>query len=184
MYLGFPLASNFLRNAGGWTIARIGMLGSFQALGAALLNPLLGRMGKGTEQETIPDAGSKPHTQRKTRRFPPVDIPGLAVGQTLVWISVLILLLAGSFPLLALAYLLRGTYQVCCSLTRAQATTLASEANRGLLLGATETIIAASQIVAPYAAGWLYASHPTYPFVASLILLPIMVLLALVGQRP
>jgi hypothetical protein len=52
-----------------------------------------------------------------------------------------------------------------------------------LLLGATETIIATAQIVAPYAAGWLYASNPTYPLVASLALIPIALLIALVGSR-
>ena len=46
-----------------------------------------------------------------------------------------------------------------------------------------ETVIVTAQMVAPYAAGWLYASDPTYPFVASLALIPIAVLIVLVGSR-
>ncbi|MGD2178382.1 MAG: MFS transporter [Anaerolineae bacterium] len=183
MYLSFPLASNFLRDVGGWRIARIGTLGSFQALGATLLNPLLGRLGDETSRQTGPSPGKGSPTQTKVRRLPLAEARGLVVGQALVWGSALVLLLARTFPLLALAYLLRGAYQVCRSLTQAQATTLASEADRGLLLGTTETIIATAQIVAPYAAGWLYASNPTYPLVASLALIPIVMLLALIGSR-
>jgi MFS family permease len=183
LHLSFPLASNFLKEVGGWRIARIGTLGSFQALGAALLNPLLGRLGDETKGETSSQADMGSHIQAKSRGFPLAEAPGLIIGQALVWSSALILVLAGTFPLLALAYLLRGAYQSCRSLTQAQATALTSEADRGLLLGATETIIATAQIIAPYAAGWLFASNPTYPFVASLALIPIMVLLALVGPR-
>lgn len=163
MYLAFPLAPNFLKDVGGWRVNRIGMLGSFQALGTALLNPLLGRLGDGGR-------GSEPKNGDGGRR-------GLIVGQGLVWGSVLLLLLAGSFPLLAAAYLLRGAYQGCRSLTQARATRLASEADRGLVLGATETLIAGAQVVAPYIAGWLYASGPAYPFFSSLLLIPLVLLL-------
>jgi MFS family permease len=183
MYLSFPLAPNFLKDVGGWRIARIGTLGSFQAMGAALLNPLLGRLSDGIKRETGSAADKESQTEGKAGRFPVAEARGLAVGQALVWGSALILLLAGTYPLLALAYLLRGAYQGCRSLTQAQATALAGEADRGLLLGATETVIATAQIVAPYAAGWLYASNPTYPLFASLALIPIVLLLASVGSR-
>ena len=100
-----------------------------------------------------------------------------------MWISALILLLAGTFPVLALAYLLRGAYEGCRSLTQAQASELTNEADRGLLFGATETTIAIAQIITPYAAGWLYASNPRYPFVASLALIPAALLLRRVAAR-
>jgi MFS family permease len=158
MYVGFPLAPNFLADVRGWDVARIGTLGSFQALGAMLLNPLLGRLGDG-------------HRAR-----------GLVAGQALVWGSVLLLLLTGVFPLLALAYLLRGAYQGCRSLAQARATGLGCEAERGLLLGATETTIAVAQVVAPYVAGWLYAGDPAYPFVVSLVLIPAALLLVASGR--
>jgi len=169
MYLAFPLAPNFLRNVGGWRVAYIGALGSFQALGTALLNPLLGRLGDGGRDQDTDSKGimGKAH--------------GLIVGSGLVWSSVLLLLPVRGFPLLAGAYLLRGAYQGCRSLTQARATGLASEVDRGLLLGATETVIATAQVVAPYVAGWLYASDPRYPFLSSLVLIPVVLLLGSIG---
>ncbi len=170
MYLAFPLASNFLKDVGGWRVARIGMLGSFQALGTALLNPLLGRLGDGRGSRDADASGIG-------------RIRGIIVGPGLVWSSVLMLLLARHFPLLAVAYLLRGAYQGCRSLTQARATGLAGEADRGLLLGTTEALIATAQVVAPSIAGWLYASDPTYPFLSSLVLIPVVLLLVTVGLR-
>jgi MFS family permease len=171
MYLAFPLAPNFLKDVGGWRVARIGMLGSFQALGTAILNPLLGRLG----DRTADREGSSYNRLTRAR--------GLIFGSGLVWGSVFVLLLPGRFPLLAGAYLLRGAYQGCRSLTQAASTGLATEADLGLLLGATETLIGIAQVVAPYAAGWLYVSDPAYPFISSLLLIPIVFLLALIGSR-
>jgi len=171
MYLAFPLAPNFLQDVGEWRVARIGMLGSFQALGTALLNPLLGRLGD-------PDRGSGSEP-----KGPIGAAGGLVVGSGLVWGSALMLLVSRGFPMLAAAFLLRGAYQGCRSLTQARATGLAGEADRGLLLGATETLIAIAQVVAPYVAGWLYAGNPTYPFLSSLLLIPGVLLLGIIGSR-
>jgi len=161
MYLAFPLAPNYLRDVGGWPIARIGALGSFMALGNALLNPLLGHLA----DEDRPRA-RRPGWLARAR--------GLMVGPSLVWASVLVLMLARNLPLLILAFLLRGAYQGCRSLVQARATRLAREADRGLVLGASETVIAVAQVAAPYLAGWLYAGGPTYPFLAALGLIPLV----------
>lgn len=171
MYLAFPLAPNFLQDVGGWRVTRIGMLGSFQALGAALLSPLLGRIAERRDARDNGGGGILGWAG------------GLVAGPGLVWASVLTLLLAGSFPLLVVAYLLRGSYQGCRSLVQARATGFAEGADRGLILGATETMMAGAQVVAPYVAGWLYAGDPAYPFLASLLLIPAVLLLATVGSR-
>jgi len=178
MYLGFPLAPNFLAEVRGWDVAWIGALGSFQALGMALVAPLMGRLdGGGHGRETGPSRGAQTGPSRRVR--------GLVVGQVLVWCASLLLLVTGAFPGLALAYLLRGAYQGCRSLAQARATRLGDEAERGLLLGATETTIAVAQVVASYVAGWLYAGDPAYPFVASLALIPVALLLVAIAlPRP
>jgi MFS family permease len=171
MYLAFPLAPNFLKAVGGWRVAHIGVLGSFQTLGTALLNPLLGRLGDRQRHRDAGPAG----IMGKAR--------GMIVGSGLVWGSVLLLVFTRGFSLLAVAYLLRGAYQGCRSLTQARATGLGRDVDRGLLLGATETVIATAQVVAPYVAGWLYASDTRYPFLSSLVLIPVVVLFSIIGSR-
>ncbi|MGD2143721.1 MAG: MFS transporter [Anaerolineae bacterium] len=185
MYLAFPLASNYLHDARGWSLAGIGTLGSFQALGAALLSPLLGRLGGRSAADGYPLASEEaPPSGGRAGGSPLGRTGGLIVGQALVWGSTLILLMAGTFPVLAVGYLLRGAYQGCRSLTQARAIALATEGNQGLMLGATETTIAAAQVVAPYAAGWLYANSAANPFIASLVLIPVAIVLLLVGLGP
>jgi predicted MFS family arabinose efflux permease len=159
MYLGFPLTPNFLSEVRDLDVTRIGFLGSLQALGMSGLGLLLGRL-------------------RSTRRA-----WGLALGQGLVWISSLLLLWAGAFPLVGMAYLLRGAYQGCRSLAQAHASRLGVEGERGPILGATETIITAAQVFTTYAAGWLYASGPSLPLQASALLIPVGVLLTLIVVR-
>jgi len=158
MYLAFPLAP------------RIGALGSFQALGITLFNPVLGRLADGEERESRP------------RGLLGLGL-GLPVGLGLFWGSVVVLLLAASLPLLMVGYLLRGAYFGCRSLVQAGSTRLAHEADRGLLLGASETVIAVAQVVAPYLAGRLYAVGPSYPFVAALLLIPVALLIGAAASR-
>jgi len=170
MYLAFPLAPNYLQEVGGWPVSRIGALGSFQALGTALLSPFLGRLVDGDKQEV------------QSRGFMGLGL-GLPVGVGLFWGSVLVLLVAGTLPLLVLAYLLRGAYFACRSLIQAASARLADEADRGLLLGASETVIAAAQVIGPYMAGRLYTGAPAYPFGASLLLIPAVLILGIVASR-
>jgi len=171
MYVSFPLAPNYLKDVGAWRVNRIGALGSFQALGTTLLNPFLGRLGDREEDANAPDS--------RVMRWG----WGLTVGPVLVWVSIVILLLANSFPMLGAAFLLSGAYQGCRSLTQAKATRLGDEADRGLLLGATETLIGGAQVLAPYVAGWLYASDPAYPFLCALLFIPAVLLMAIFGSR-
>ena len=149
MYLGFPFAPNFLADVRGWDVARVGLLGSFQALGMTLLLIPLGRLG------------------REGSRW------GFVVGQALVWGAALLLLTTRAFPLLALAFLMRGAYQGLRSLTQARVSTMAQPAERGLLLGASETTVALAQVLAPFLAGLLYAADPARPFGVSLALIPL-----------
>ncbi len=170
MYLAFPLAPNYLQDVGRWRVAHVGLLGSFQAVGTTLLNPLLGHLGG--ERDTR-DRGSRPLAWWAS---------GLVIGPGLVWGSVLVLLVAKRLPLLVAAFLLRGAYQGCRSLTQARASRLAIESERGLFLGATDTLVATAQVVAPYAAGLLYAHNPAYPLLSSLVLIPVVLLLSVLAR--
>ena len=154
MAIAIPLTPNFLADIRHWDVGRVGSLGTFTAAGAVLLNLLLGRLSKNAPRR------------------------GLVVGQVLLWSATLLLLLTGAFPVLALVYLLRGAYGGCRSLTQARASSLGDESTRGLLLGATETTMSSAQVAAPYIAGWLYAGNPYRPLWASLILIPLALLLS------
>jgi MFS family permease len=150
LYVGQPLAPNFMRNVAGWPVDRIGLLGSLYALGLTALSPTLGRL---------------------SARHP---IRGLEVGQALVWASFgLLLISAQGLPLIAfMAFFLRGGYGASRSLAGAQIADGVAAENRGAAFGLLETSVASAQMVAPYLAGWLYNLLPAAPLLAGLILIP------------
>lgn len=153
MYLVFPLAPNFLVEVRGLSTAQVGALGSVYAIGTTVVSLALGQLR----------GGGRPW--------------GLLLAQGLVWLSAGLLLWAPGLGGAALAYLLQGSYQACRPLARAQAGNLLETAQRGLMLGATETVIAAAQVLAPAVAGWLYAGQPARPFLAALALIPLGIIL-------
>lgn len=162
LYIGIPLAPNFMRNFAGWPVDRIGLLGSLYALGLTVLSPALGRL-------------SAQH-----------PIRGLAAGQAFVWASLGSLLIgAQGLPAIAFAaFFLRGGYGACRSLAGAQIAGHASAENRGTAFGLAETSVSSAQMVAPYLAGWLYDVLPAGPIFAGLALIPIGLLLTpMLGKR-
>ena len=155
LYIGVPLAPNFMRNVAGWPVDRIGLLGTLYALGLTALAPTLGRL---------------------SARHP---IRGLLAGQALVWVSLGLLFIgAQGLPAIAFAaFFLRGGYGACRSLAGAQIAGQASAENRGAAFGLAETSVASAQMVAPYLAGWLYEVLPAAPILAGLALIPVGLLL-------
>jgi MFS family permease len=155
LYIGIPLAPNYMRNVAGWPMDRIGLLGTLYALGLTALSPTLGRL---------------------STRHP---IRGLLAGQALVWVSLSLLFIgAQGLPAIAFtAFFLRGGYGACRSLAGAQIAGQASAANRGAAFGLAETSVASAQMVAPYLAGWLYDVLPAAPIFAGLALIPAGLLL-------
>jgi MFS family permease len=163
MFIGQPLAPNFLQNTAGWSVERIGLLGSLSALGVTFLSPALGRW-------------SAHHKQS-----------GLWVAQALVWCSFALLLIgAGGRPgLVYLAFLLRSGYAACRNLTNAVIAERIPAENRGLAFGLAEASVASAQMVAPYLAGLLYSRLPAAPMWAGLALIPVgMLISTLLGTRP
>jgi len=63
-------------------------------------------------------------------------------------------------------------------LVQAKAGALGDETERGVLLGTAETMISPAQVVSPNVADRLYAIEACWPFLASLILIPVSILLA------
>jgi DHA1 family tetracycline resistance protein-like MFS transporter len=155
LYIGIPLAPNFMRNVAGWPVDRIGLLGSLYALGLTVLSPALGRL-------------SARHPTR-----------GLLVGQVSVWASLgLLFISVQGLPAIAFAaFFLRGGYGACRSLAGAQIAGHVPAENRGTAFGLAETSVSSAQMVAPYLAGWLYDVLPAGPIFAGLTLIPVGLLL-------
>jgi len=162
MYIGQPLAPNFLRDAG-WPVERIGLMGSLYALGATALSPTIGRWSATASRKLL----------------------GLLAAQTLVWASLGLLLVgARTMPGLALLGLwMRGGYGACRNLTSASIAGRAGAENRGAAFGLAETFMASAQMVAPYLAGWLYSLRPAAPIWAGLALVPVTMLLTPILSR-
>lgn len=161
LYIGQPLAPNFLKNTAGWSVDRIGLLGSLNALGVTLASPALGRWS----------------VERKQH--------GLWVAQGLVWLSLALLLLgARGLPgLVYIAFLLRSGYSACRSLTGALIAGQAAEENRGVAFGLAETSAASAQMVAPYLAGQLYGILPAAPILAGLAAIPLGMVISMALVR-
>lgn len=164
MYVGQPLAANFMHDTAGWPVERIGLLGSLHALGVTVLSPMLGRWSAKTSSK----------------------LPGLLAAQSLVWGSFGLLLLgAHKLPgLVPVAFFMRGGYGACRNLTDANIAGRFSAENRGAAFGLAETAMASAQMAAPYLAGWLYAAHPAAPLGAGLVLIPATMLLTPILRRP
>jgi MFS family permease len=161
MYIGQPLAPNFLKDTAGWTIERIGLLGSLNALGVTLLAPALGRWSAERRQH------------------------GLWAAQASVWASFALLLIgARGWPGLVYAsFLLRSGYGACRNLTGALIAGHVAEENRGVAFGLAETSAASAQMIAPYIAGLLYGALPAAPVLAGLALIPVGMLLSPILSR-
>jgi hypothetical protein len=158
IWLGIPLAPNFLADVRGLSVAQVATLGSFNALGWVVLNLVLGR--------------------RSPRR-------AFMVAQALVMVYLFILLRAGWYGWIALAYVARAAQSTAHSLVNAQATRIVERSRWGLAFGVLETVAWVGAFVAPLIAGRLYAVDPARPFQAALALLPATILLTyLFAPRP
>lgn len=158
--LAQPLAPNWLTDAYGFTPADIGSFGGASALGGAALALALGRL--------------------QQRRGPQWALP-VAVLSLLGYAT--LLLAAGSWLLAAIAYVLRGTFQVMHQLVvalvagvltgQAHAGGESATGGRGMGLGFAlhNTATAAAVTLSTYTAGWLYGVWAPLPFLASAALL-------------
>lgn len=152
LYLGQPLAPNYLKEVVGLDLSWVGTLGAFASLGSAALAAGLGHL----------------------------TCWGMLVAEALCVLSFLLLLCTRAIPLLALSFFLRGSFAAFTSLAAARIARILGEEEVGRGFGVYDTIISLAYALAPCAAGWLYALRPDLPFLISLVLMPLaMVLTAL-----
>jgi hypothetical protein len=150
IYLGVPLAPNYLASARGLSAAQISTLGTFNALGWVLLNLVVGR--------------------RQPRR-------AYVFAQALVMVYLALLMRASWIGWLMLAYFARSGLHVAYSLVSAQATSLIERSQTSRAFGVLSTLAWGGSAIAPFIAGRLYAIAPALPFQLGLALLPVTMLL-------
>jgi MFS family permease len=144
MTLGWSLTPLFLTEVRGLTVAQVGALGSFFALGIVILNLTLGAA--------------------PARR-------GSMVGQGLVAGAFLLLWRGMSLPAYAAGYFVAGGMRTARSLFSAQVEHVVQRSHLGLAFGVAETVASSALILAPLMAGLLYRANPAAPYPVSLALI-------------
>lgn len=149
-YLPQPLTPIFLQNVQGLSLSRIGTLFSVTSLGIVVLNLAIGYL--------------------------PARV-GFVLGQAAVGAFTVLLWRQTGLAFYLIAFFLLGGYKTARALSTAQVRELVHPARMGLGYGITETLNAASMVLAPLLAGWMYARSPVsiYPLSAALILVSLFV---------
>ena len=156
VYLPQPFTPNFLENQRGLSLTHIGTLGSIGGIGTVVFNFLLGMLEART---------------------------GFLIGQIGVAAYALLLWKGTGFSWFAIAYFMLGGFRALRGLGVAQVRPLVHESQMGLAYGIAETVGAATTLLIPPLAGYLYSINPfmIYPmaliaiafgFVISLVFTP------------
>ncbi len=141
MQLGIPFLPNFVAEVRGFDVSRIGLLGTVNSLGVVTLNLALGH--------------------RLPRR-------GFIIGQALLALSLVLILSTTGLGWLGLAYFFQAGWNLSRGMAAAQVGRVVEKPELGLAYGILETVTATTTILAPLAAGFLYARLPALPFQISL----------------
>lgn len=149
LYLPQPLTPNFLQNTHHLGYQTIGQLSAMGNLGTAMLMLGLGHLNASA---------------------------GFLAGQFLVGIFALMMWRGQSFPSFLLGYFLLGGYRLARSMALAYSRSLVKPNEIGFAFGLVETGNAISVILAPIAAGFLYANNPASVYSVSLVVLGIVLL--------
>ncbi len=157
LFLGQPFAPNYLEEVVGLNLAWIGFLGSAHALGATVLGVGLGRVSEG--------------------------VAGLVLGQALVFASLVVLLSSEAIPLLALSFFLRGAFNASRALALGQMGKVVGETSSGLAYGLIDTAMGLPWVLGPYMAAWLYTIRPELPFLTSMGMIGVMMIVSVVLLR-
>jgi MFS family permease len=142
VFLPQPLTPNFLENQRGLSLIQIGTLGSIVGIGTVIFNFLLGML--------------------EARK-------GFLIGQIGVAAYAFLLWRGTSFGWFAIAYFMLGGFRALRGLGVAQVRPLVHESQMGLAYGIAETVGAATTVIIPPIAGYLYAINPFMIYPAALI---------------
>lgn len=144
LYVGLPLAPNFLEEVRGFDVGAVGVFGSVNSAGILALSVAFGH--------------------RSPRR-------GVMLAQLLMMASLALLLFTTGLAWAGLAYFLRAAWILGRDLLIAQIARVVGPGELGLAIGLGETVLELAVVLAPLWAGWLYAQRPELPFIAGLFLL-------------
>ena len=133
----------------------IGLLGSISYASSAALGILLGRLG-----------------DRSSKSYP------LALTLVLNGASMILLLASNNFGVLVVSFILIGGSYMTWSLMNAIVGPLAPEACRARWIAVPQVISMFASFLAPYVGGFLYAFSPQYPFMVTVVVMPILAVLA------
>jgi len=137
----------FLQDVARFDLLTIGFLGSIAALGGAMLSPFIGR------------AADKAGSWRI-----------LASCLVILALTFIVQLYTTEVNILAAAFFIRGGTNVVMSLMTALVTGAADPKSMGMSFALYNMVAGLASTLSPYAAGWLYAEHPTFPFIATVFL--------------
>jgi len=142
-----PFVPQFLRDAYGYGDFEIGVLGSILFFGSAVLGIVLGRLG---------DRWKKSYA--------------LAASLSLCSVSLVLLLVFSSFPILIVAFFLAGGSYITWSLMGAIIGPIAPESIRARWISIPQAITVFISVIAPYVGGILYKISRPFPFVLGIAL--------------
>jgi MFS family permease len=150
-----PFIPEFVANVYRLGDFEVGVLGSVSFASSAVLSLFLGRLG-----------------DKSGKSYP------LAVSAVLTCASTVLLLLSGSFAILAVSFVLIGGSYLTWSLLSAIAGATAPESCRARWVAVPQTISMFASFIAPYLGGLLYAFSPQCPFLVAAAVMPVLALLA------
>lgn len=156
IYLPTPLASNFLQNERGLSLAAIGQLGTIGNAGNVVIMLALGHLPAFT---------------------------ALLFGQASMLVFAFLLWRGNVFPWYGLAYFMFGGYRLCRAMSNAFVRPLVHDAQVGLAFGITEAVNNMSFVVAPLLAGFLYTQNPYSIFPVSMAAISLTMGISLVAMR-
>ncbi len=156
MYLPQPLTPNFLEDAHGLSLGRIGIVFTMGALGNAALAVFLSRVN---------------------------PYYGFLAAQSMVGAFAFLIWRGANLPILALGYFLLGGFRAARPLALAQARALVHDSQMGFTYGLMETVNSVIFILTPPLVGFLYKTDPAAIYPLALGLIAVSVLISLIFPR-